>query len=55
MNSIYDKKKLLNFVEFYTNYMENILYTISHKKRKKNLIINDINLLKIIGYKSINR
>ena len=50
MNSIYDKKKLLNFVLFYTNYMENILYNIC-QKRKKNLKISNTNLLKIIGYK----
>lgn len=52
MNSKYDKIKLLNFVEFYTNYMENILYKISHKKRKKNLL-EDTNILKIKGYKSL--
>lgn len=50
MNSKYDKRKLLNFVEFYTNCMENILYKISHKK--KNLSI-DTKLLNIVGYKAL--
>ena len=52
MNSKYEKKKLLNFVEFYTNYMENILYCLSEKKRKKKFITNNTNILNIVSYKN---
>lgn len=38
MNNKYEKKKFLNFIEYNINFMENILYTISHRKRKNNKI-----------------
>ena len=53
-NNKYDKKKLLNFIDFNINYFENILYTLSHRRRKNKKNINNSTgiLIKIIGYKS---
>ena len=37
------RTNLISFVEFHTNYFENVLYTLSHRLRKnKNNIINVI-------------
>jgi len=38
----YQKNRLMNIIDFNINYMENILYVISHRKRK-NKSINHLN------------
>jgi hypothetical protein len=40
------RTNLISFVEFHTNYFENVLYTLSHRLRKNN-IINVISTVQI--------
>ena len=53
-NNKYDEKKLLNFIDFNINYLENILFTLSHRRRKNKKILNNSTgkLINVFGYKS---